>query len=244
MAIIEQDGVPGKVCPRCKLWKPSQEFSPRIARGVPYGDGLQSICKVCFNVRQRARRQAKHEETLAYEREWREKNREKIRAYDREHYLRNRERHNELIRVDYHKNPAKKKAQIRAYYQANPDQAAAKSNRRRAKEHAAPGAHTVEEWKALKAQYDYTCLCCGRREPQIELTRDHVVPLDLGGSDDITNIQPLCRSCNGAKGARITDYRPSAGRALRESRVAYVIPGTGSRDDRGAPPTPSAQRRG
>lgn len=223
MAIINRDGIPGKVCPRCKEWKASNEFSPRIARGVPYCDGLQSICKSCFNIRQRARREAKHEETLTYERAWREKNREKMRAYDREHYLANRKHHNELIRQAYHKAPEKKRAQIQAYLKANPHKAAAKSNRRRAKEHAAQGSHTIAEWLALKARYDYTCLCCGRREPEIELTRDHVISLDKGGSDDIANIQPLCRSCNGTKGAQAIDYRPQQGSRLREARVAYAL---------------------
>jgi 5-methylcytosine-specific restriction endonuclease McrA len=112
-----------------------------------------------------------------------------------------------LMRKAYRKSPEKKLVQIRAYFQAHPEKAAAKSNRRRAKEHAAPGSHTIAEWQEVKARYHYTCLCCGRVEPEIELTRDHVVSLDAGGSDSIDNIQPLCRSCNGAKGARVIDYR-------------------------------------
>lgn len=219
MAIVYQDGLPGKVCPRCNVWKPAEGFSPRIVRGKPYGDGLQSICKVCFNIRQRARRKNNHDQTLSYEREYREKNREKLRRYDREHYLANRERHNALIRAAYRKDPTKKLGHIRAYMKAHPEKAAAKSNRRRAREHAAPGAHTIAEWLALKSRYDYTCLRCERREPEVELTRDHIVSLEAGGSDDIGNIQPLCRACNGAKGPRSVDYRPSGG--LRERRMAY-----------------------
>jgi len=69
------------------------------------------------------------------------------------------------------------------------------------------GGHTQEEWEELKSQYNYTCPCCGRAEPEITLTRDHVVPRSMrwnGASnlDDIENIQPLCSSCNRKKGDR------------------------------------------
>jgi 5-methylcytosine-specific restriction endonuclease McrA len=36
-------------------------------------------------------------------------------------------------------------------------------------------------------------LCCGEAKP---LTVDHVVPVSKGGSNDISNIQPLCLECN------------------------------------------------
>ena len=43
------------------------------------------------------------------------------------------------------------------------------------------------------------CLRCGTTE---DLTLDHIVPWSLGGSDDISNLQTLCRRCNASKGAR------------------------------------------
>jgi 5-methylcytosine-specific restriction endonuclease McrA len=62
--------------------------------------------------------------------------------------------------------------------------------------------------KELKAHYNYTCLACHRQEPEIELTIDHIVPLSRGGTNDTSNLQPLCKSCNSGKGERIIDYRP------------------------------------
>lgn len=66
---------------------------------------------------------------------------------------------------------------------------------------------TAEEWIALCHEYNHTCLCCKRRAPDIQLTPDHVVPLALGGTNGISNIQPLCLDCNRRKNARYVDYR-------------------------------------
>lgn len=70
----------------------------------------------------------------------------------------------------------------------------------------ADGTHTFGEWELLKKQYGNTCPCCGKTEPRITLTQDHIVPLSKGGSDYIENIQPLCRGCNSKKHTTITKY--------------------------------------
>ena len=63
--------------------------------------------------------------------------------------------------------------------------------------------HTFGEWQQLKKRFNYTCNICGRKEPKIKLTIDHIIPLSKEGNDEISNIQPLCRSCNSRKHNKI-----------------------------------------
>lgn len=68
------------------------------------------------------------------------------------------------------------------------------------------GSHTFGEWELLKKQYNYTCPCCKKSEPKIKLTKDHIIPVTKGGSNNIENIQSLCHSCNSIKSTKIIKY--------------------------------------
>jgi 5-methylcytosine-specific restriction enzyme A len=43
---------------------------------------------------------------------------------------------------------------------------------------------------------NHQCKSCGQTT---KLSIDHIVPLASGGSNDISNLQTLCRSCNSRK---------------------------------------------
>jgi hypothetical protein len=60
--------------------------------------------------------------------------------------------------------------------------------------------HTQIEWGIKQREYNYKCAYCGREN--IKLTKDHVVSIYNGGSDNIDNIVPACQNCNSRKGKR------------------------------------------
>lgn len=66
------------------------------------------------------------------------------------------------------------------------------------------GTHTKAEWEALRDIIG-CCARCGRTDMNLE--KDHIVPIYQGGSDAIENIQPSCAPCNAQKGAEAIDKR-------------------------------------
>lgn len=64
------------------------------------------------------------------------------------------------------------------------------------------GSHTTQEWIDLKKIYGNVCVKCGEKEyAGNALTIDHKVPVSKGGTNNIDNLQPLCKRCNSSKGA-------------------------------------------
>lgn len=87
------------------------------------------------------------------------------------------------------------------YCKKNPERIAHLKARRYARERGAEGSHTLEEWQELKRKFGNKCVICRAKK---SLTKDHIIPLSEGGTDYISNIQPLCRSCNSKKWKRKT----------------------------------------
>ena len=87
------------------------------------------------------------------------------------------------------------------------------------------GSHTKQEWEELKNRFAYTCLRCGKQEPDIQLSKDHIVPVVHGGTDYIDNIQPLCITCNRIKKDKTIDYRLPVARGLSCIRADPSVTG-------------------
>jgi 5-methylcytosine-specific restriction endonuclease McrA len=207
-----------KVCKECGLTKELSEFYVSATNQ----DGRWGKCKLCVRTRaQKYRRehleqyaqlekaranlphriearrnyQEEHKEEISeYKKRWAAENEESVSASKRKHYELNRD---EII------------ARSKNWAESNPEKVRkAKTNnirKRRAARHASRGNFTVEEFEELCESYGNRCLACGNTEAVLEA--DHVVPLTRGGSDNISNIQPLCGSFNRTKFVNIIDFR-------------------------------------
>lgn len=101
--------------------------------------------------------------------------------------------------------PEREHARDHRLFVAHPETYRAAGRRRRARLAQVQGEFTPSEFEELCEAIGYRCPSCRLEYPI--LTADHVVPLSEGGSNDISNIQPLCRSCNSSKGTRTMDFR-------------------------------------
>lgn len=89
----------------------------------------------------------------------------------------------------------------------------------RAKQYGASGSFTLAQWREVCAQHDYMCAICHAKEP---LAADHIFPLAKGGSNEIGNIQPLCKPCNTRKKDKIPAGAPRLDISLSEQLQRYV----------------------
>jgi 5-methylcytosine-specific restriction endonuclease McrA len=90
---------------------------------------------------------------------------------------------------------------------------------RRIKQRGLGGSHTPQQWQDLLKQFEFACARCGRKQPEVQLVRDHIIPISIWVKfwgpwivngwlpfqcNDIDNIQPLCSSCNNEKSDKLT----------------------------------------
>jgi 5-methylcytosine-specific restriction endonuclease McrA len=203
-----------KTCSRCREPLPTDAFH----RDASQPDGFKNDCKACRLAWRIANpdkpsvnsykdwRKKNPERTAATSRAYREKNKDRITERERAY----RDAHREHIAATgkmWRENNRDRRDQARRRWQeTNPERVrdiVLIANHKRRTDN---GSFTADEWKALCLKYGNQCLCCGRTG--ILLSVDHVVPISAGGSNSISNLQPLCRKCNSRKKNKTIDYRP------------------------------------
>lgn len=59
------------------------------------------------------------------------------------------------------------------------------------------------------SKYSFTCQSCGKSvKDGVKLDVDHIIPVDLGGTNDIENLWVLCEECNEGKKNFFKDENP------------------------------------
>ena len=180
-----------------------------------YGNGK---CKRCYNIqwrsehpeakkrnalRERERRKALGDIYLQKERE-RSKGRKKERdAYNKRYYRQNSDAMRQYQK-DYR---IRERDKTRHMWRVT------KLRRRKVEVNI-----TLEQWKKIVDFYcpNNQCPACGRilddGTDTGRLSMDHVIPMNMGGTTDPGNIQPLCQSCNASKSDNnCLDYRFDGG---------------------------------
>jgi superfamily II DNA or RNA helicase len=66
-----------------------------------------------------------------------------------------------------------------------------------------------QDKRRVKKRDNYRCLCCGEDNKR-RLVVDHINPKYFGGSNELDNLQTLCRICNQLKGIEIIDFRKTS----------------------------------
>jgi len=194
-------------CKKCGSWK------PLTSSYFPYTDARHKYflrkCKACTLQDHRDAHQRSLEQRTARRKAYREAKAEQIRAKKRADYIKLRDEFPERLQAARDKAaatglPAK---YAREWRKVNRDLVAMYHATRKHRLRNCVNTLTTAEWKEVKEQYNYQCLCCKKYEPEIKLGIDHVIPLALGGNNTRENIQPLCFKCNSRKNIKTTDYR-------------------------------------
>lgn len=65
--------------------------------------------------------------------------------------------------------------------------------------------YTTEQRKIIYQRANGRCQLCGRKIKYEDMTLDHIVPLSLGGADEMENLQCTCFPCNKFKSNILPD---------------------------------------
>lgn len=213
----------GRICRKCKLWKPRAELRKHSA----HPSGVDAFCRQCHRAEAKQRFRENRQEILDKERQRRKENPEPYREYDKKRRLDpQRRQYNIEYSKKYHiENKAKANARSKRYAQEHPEVMRrsvknwttknpgkareirrAAQQRRKARKAGLVSSFTKHHWELCLRWWGGRCAVCGRPAGFWHtLAQDHWIPVKRGGNYTPDNILPLCHGvggCNNSKESR------------------------------------------
>ena len=137
-----------------------------------------------------------------WRKEWLAANHDKVKAVNAAWRRANPDKMKRIMARSYAAvDPVKRRAREAAWRAANPEASAARVRNRTAMKKRATGTHTAADIKMLFIAQSGRCVYCEARIAD-GYHADHIMPLARGGSNDKSNIQLLCPTCNRRKSAK------------------------------------------
>lgn len=185
-----------RICPSCGENKPAtlEYFRTEPRRR----DGLDTYCRQCARIKDRENYIANKAKRIESQRQYRSRNEDRIRRRARIYRLTHRQQRREAEhrrRLD------------------SPETASLRFRRREARQRGLEHTLTAAEYEDILERYGYACAYCGRSD--VELEKEHIIPVAQGGGFTKDNIVPACKSCNLRKWAKTPEQ---AGMKLREPK--------------------------
>jgi len=180
-----------KDCTKCGETKSLSEYYKRL-------DGHSYRCKPCVKEQTKARYASNAERYRAEARAYRKANPEKVKARRLAWKQANPEKNVKSV-VEYQRRNPEKHALSAKKYRENNLHLYREYAHRRNEKLKDNGVYLVTE-KEVSKLLQSPCVHCGKLEAQ---TLDHIIPIDLGGTHSVGNLQTLCLSCNSSKRNRV-----------------------------------------
>jgi hypothetical protein len=184
-------------------------------------DGLQTRCKLCYKGFQKRYAVNNPEKVRELKRQYRLQNPDKFRQYsskyrqrnhqailtrEKKHRQENPEKFREKDRQYRLRKPEIGRERRRRWGEQNPERVLELARQRRVRKKNAEGQHTADEIQQLYVMQRGLCCFCSKpvgdkrdgikRSHFENYTEEHILPLDRGGSNWISNMVLTCWNCN------------------------------------------------
>ena len=197
-----------KVCTKCKRILVANEINFYKDENKKYG--LRNDCKAC-NKQYRKNKKEKTKEYnkqyynnnkeyhKKYNKQYRKNNKEELSEYHKQYKKNNKECLKQYYQEYYQEHKEEIKEYKKQYYKDNPDKVFNQSTKRRLLEEKQGNGITKEQWLEMMEFFDWKCAYSGIQLNKNNRSIDHIIPISLGGENEIWNLIPMLKSYNSSK---------------------------------------------